>query len=193
MRDATCMPVLCSAASVVCVVEPHMDRLSTNAEQANLAGCRTRCQSVCGHKLHALTAWMQQCPSSNLRPTHMSPPCCCTACLHLPHPSTSERHHNCLLTLSSAQASLGATTEALHALREGLRQAQQHGDQTAMLQCTAALTRVLGQTLGLNSWQQCRTGAAGPLALELRNRQEQQQLADLLRWVPSSAHGTGTC
>jgi hypothetical protein len=58
-----------------------------------------------------------------------------------------------------------------------------------MLQCTAALTRVLGQTLGLNSRQQCRAGAAGPLALELRNRQEQQQLADLLRWGTGGGQG----
>jgi hypothetical protein len=50
-----------------------------------------------------------------------------------------------------------------------------------MLACTAGLTRVMGQSLGLDTWQQARTGAAGPLALELQNEQEQQHLADLLR------------
>jgi hypothetical protein len=190
VRDATWTPVLCSvvgAAGVVCVVKPRMDKLGTNTEQTNrFARCAVGLSAVTCSMLSMHGCKGAHLDMYKLRPTHLSPPCCCTACLRLCHPSTSERHHNCLLTLSSAQASLGATTEALHALREGLRQAQQHGDQTAMLQCTAALTRVLGQTLGLNSWQQCRTGAAGPLALELRNRQEQQQLADLLRWGPSS-------
>lgn len=95
------------------------------------------------------------------------------------------RYQSALLSLSAAHAALGHPSEALQALNETLRVAQQSGDAWCMLHAMGALARALMLTGGVRPDDVGPQGSGGGkmVGLDMRATQDQLNLMTLCRYV----------